>query len=438
MERLQPIGFWSYARQDDEIGGGRLSDLRFKLKNELQQIYGKRQIAIFQDVAAIPPGAEWEKAIDEAIERATFFIPILTPAFVESEWCCREVKKFLEREKSLNEQYPQLMERSRLFPIRYIDYSNAEPFDIEVIKALDARQQTNFTDLRMRSDTDAQVLDRLASIAQEMAQLLWIRVPRALTPAERAAEEEAMRKQQEDARLVAEANERARQEQEEARIAAEEAEEDARREQEALERQRRAAEEAAAAEQRRKAQIAEQQRQEEIRKRQQAEEEERERRRAATANWLRDNKPLVIGGVVILLALIITVILLNREPAPTPIVPTPVNSSNGSEGGGNEADPVLADAPSWVEGKWARADAADGCKSSPIVITLMKSSKSISLINPATNAGQTAEYSFDPATPDSFTTGQFTYARTSDTEFSLTPKDSSTGMTSARMVKCGS
>ena len=104
-QRLKPIGFWSYARQDDEASDGRLSQLRGQLARELQQVYGRQKIQLWQDVAAIPPGAEWDKAIDEAIAQSTFLIPIITPAFVESEFCCREVAKFFEREKEINAAY---------------------------------------------------------------------------------------------------------------------------------------------------------------------------------------------------------------------------------------------------------------------------------------------------------------------------------------------
>jgi hypothetical protein len=107
-QRLKPIGFWSYARQDDEASERKLSDLRGLLERELQQSYGRDPIKLWQDVAAIPPGAEWEKAIDDAIAQSTYLIPIITPAFVESEFCCREVEKFLAREAEINAAHPEL------------------------------------------------------------------------------------------------------------------------------------------------------------------------------------------------------------------------------------------------------------------------------------------------------------------------------------------
>src|SRR5437868_12324058 len=99
--RLPPVGFWSYARQDDELSDGRLTRLRVLLAQELQQQYGRERVQLFQDMNAIAHGSDWESEIHKALDQSTFFIPILTPNFIQSEWCCREVALFLEREAQL-------------------------------------------------------------------------------------------------------------------------------------------------------------------------------------------------------------------------------------------------------------------------------------------------------------------------------------------------
>ena len=42
---LEPIGFWSYTRLDDDYSGNSLSVLRKRLLSELQQRVGRRQPA---------------------------------------------------------------------------------------------------------------------------------------------------------------------------------------------------------------------------------------------------------------------------------------------------------------------------------------------------------------------------------------------------------
>ncbi|MGD0433764.1 MAG: toll/interleukin-1 receptor domain-containing protein, partial [Acetobacteraceae bacterium] len=99
---LDPIGFWSYTTSDDVASRGDLSHLRRLLRDDLQRLVGREpDVRIFQDASAIPKGADWEERINEALDTASFIIPILTPAFLQSEWCCKEVLRFREREKAL-------------------------------------------------------------------------------------------------------------------------------------------------------------------------------------------------------------------------------------------------------------------------------------------------------------------------------------------------
>src|SRR5688500_5243551 len=133
--RLRPVGFWSYSRQDDELSFGKLSNLRKLLMAEVQQQYGKERVQIFQDAAAIVHGAEWEREIRASLADATFFIPIITPNFIQSEWCSREVSIFLEREQDLYRTYPDLPRRGRILPILLIDVSEVEPHDPAVLAA---------------------------------------------------------------------------------------------------------------------------------------------------------------------------------------------------------------------------------------------------------------------------------------------------------------
>ena len=99
---LEPIGFWSYTRLDDEHSGNRLSMLRKRLFRELRQkVGGRRTVEIFQDTETIPFGSDWQNQIDAWLDAASFFIPIITPSFLQSEGCCYEVTRFRERAASL-------------------------------------------------------------------------------------------------------------------------------------------------------------------------------------------------------------------------------------------------------------------------------------------------------------------------------------------------
>lgn len=223
---LEPIGFWSYARADDEAAGNALTDLRLALKRELMQQLG-RDVSLFQDVAAIPWGAGWKEEIERAIGRSTFFIPIITPRFIQSTECAREMWLFIERQNALRELHPDLPRQSLIFPILYVDVDGIEPVDAEAFEQVKERQFQDFTELRIDEITSPAVKRWVANVAKELCAVLRYRIAVPLTPeereaAERLAREAAEARAQADREAEA-ARARAAAEAEEARKRAEEA-----------------------------------------------------------------------------------------------------------------------------------------------------------------------------------------------------------------------
>lgn len=173
---LPPVGFWSYARQDDQLSAGKLSGLRSPLIQDLQQQYGRAPIRLFQDQTTIPHGAAWEREIRKAIGESIFFIPILTPNFIQSEWCSKEVELFLDREAELRAAYPNLPERSRIFPIVFIDIDGVDPDNPRVLAALQALQWFDFRRLRHRRYDEASVREAVADLAASVRDVLRFKV----------------------------------------------------------------------------------------------------------------------------------------------------------------------------------------------------------------------------------------------------------------------
>src|SRR5262249_13415420 len=103
VELPEVIGFFSYAREDDEAFRGRLSALREGIQHELSAQLGrtKTTFRLWQDKEAIAPGRMWESEIKAAVEQSVFFIPIVTPRAVNSQYCQFEFEAFLARERAL-------------------------------------------------------------------------------------------------------------------------------------------------------------------------------------------------------------------------------------------------------------------------------------------------------------------------------------------------
>jgi hypothetical protein len=117
------IGFWSYTRADARSARGRLDDLRGLVADELRLLMGSRPgIELWHDTSSIPYGKEWERVIQAAIKRSSFFIPVVTPAFLQSEWCCKEVLLFLAHQESLGRS-------GLIFPVFYVDVGGVDPSD---------------------------------------------------------------------------------------------------------------------------------------------------------------------------------------------------------------------------------------------------------------------------------------------------------------------
>jgi hypothetical protein len=84
------VGFFSYAREDDEDFRGELSALRDAIGRNLAALLGRKKrhnFDLWQDVEAIAPGKLWKSEIEKAIEESAFFIPIVTPRAVASPYC---------------------------------------------------------------------------------------------------------------------------------------------------------------------------------------------------------------------------------------------------------------------------------------------------------------------------------------------------------------
>ena len=170
---LTPTGFCSYTSSDDERSRGRLSQLRKLLADELQQKIGRvPEVQIFQDATAIPPGRDWEKQINEALAASSFFIPIVTPGFLQSEWCCREVLLF-------REQVTMRGREDLIFPLHYNDIGEfmggrrGECHDPAVLDFLRTLQWVDFRDLRLRSLDSEEVALRLDKVASAICAALY-------------------------------------------------------------------------------------------------------------------------------------------------------------------------------------------------------------------------------------------------------------------------
>jgi TIR domain len=165
------VGFWSYVHVDDDAEGGRILRLAERLCNEYSVLTGD-DLHIFVDREDLSWGDEWRRRIADALSGTTFFIPIVTPRYLRSDECRRELLTFAGHAESFGVT-------ELLLPILYAEVPElAEDSDDEAAALIARTQYVNWSELRLVDETSEayrQAVNGLARRLMEVAQTLEVR-----------------------------------------------------------------------------------------------------------------------------------------------------------------------------------------------------------------------------------------------------------------------
>jgi flagellar biosynthesis GTPase FlhF len=212
------VGFFSYSREDDEAFRGTLSAVRDAIQRELAAQLGrsKATFRLWQDKEAIAPGKLWETEIKTGVEQSVFFIPIVTPRAVNSDYCKFEFEAFLARERALG--------RSDLvFPILYVAVpalaNEAQWRNHPVLSVIGKRQYVDWQTFRYADVPTPAMREEIARFCNKIVEALYRSW---LSPEERQQQEGAETQDRaENVRRRQEAEAKQRDEEEARREAAE-------------------------------------------------------------------------------------------------------------------------------------------------------------------------------------------------------------------------
>ena len=159
------MGFLSYAHFDDEHNLGWITAFCQTLGNEVRAQTGK-PFQIFQDRRDIKWGESWRERIKAGLDASTFFFPVITPSFLQSVECKRELRDFLEHERK----------RKRADLVLPIYYIRCKEFDQKrcsgrigtLVRALQKHQLKDLTDLRFEDVEENRVRKFVAKMAEEV------------------------------------------------------------------------------------------------------------------------------------------------------------------------------------------------------------------------------------------------------------------------------
>lgn len=157
-------GFWGYAHLDDKADNGRVVRLAEKIKLEYQALT-TQNIEIFVDRNSLAWGDKWRERIDTSLQTTTFYIPIITPSFIDSVECRREFLAFVNTAKSLGvEEY--------ILAIRYIPVPGLKEESSDEIKALVAETQyEDWEELRFEDEDGPQYRKAVNKLAKRLVEL---------------------------------------------------------------------------------------------------------------------------------------------------------------------------------------------------------------------------------------------------------------------------
>jgi internalin A len=91
----------------------------------LAKVLGKSQARVWWDFSAIKGGQDWRREIQQGIKLCEFFLVVLTPESVESEWVNREIIFAMEYKKQIIPLYLKQCERPiSIIERQYINFGN--------------------------------------------------------------------------------------------------------------------------------------------------------------------------------------------------------------------------------------------------------------------------------------------------------------------------
>jgi len=164
MDNIAFDAFWSYAHDDDDKSGGKVRQVAQALEDEFSLVTGD-DLQLFLDRKSLKWGDVWRERVEEAIGEVPFFIPIITPKFLKSDECRRELVKFSGEAKSRGMD-------ALLLPILYIDVQGLTEDNPDEVLALIARTQyVDWTKFRLLDPSDSRVQQAVNDLALRIRDL---------------------------------------------------------------------------------------------------------------------------------------------------------------------------------------------------------------------------------------------------------------------------
>jgi len=157
-------GFWSYVHKDDAAEGERISRLATDLVDQYEMLTGE-SISLFLDKVALKWGDRWKDKVDESLASVAFFIPVLTPRYLQSTECRRELHYFARRATHLGV-------KELVLPILYADIPQLHDDDCqdELVLLIRSFQWVDWRKLRYSEVSAGDYRQGVSALAERLVQ----------------------------------------------------------------------------------------------------------------------------------------------------------------------------------------------------------------------------------------------------------------------------
>ena len=212
--RSQYDVFLSYARTDDQDGAIR------GLAEEMRDVFYRRtdhELRIFVDHRDIRVSEAWRQKIEDALRSSTVIVPVVTRAYLKSDWCRREWNYFagvrsLASDPDLHLIYPVLLDGipqlvkseparewlDEVSSLEYVDLrgsgSGTQRHAAQVARLMDsvmtALHQVNAQESTSAQSTEEQHLDALTGYVRDRSRFVHLLAEALNTQARRLLEAE--------------------------------------------------------------------------------------------------------------------------------------------------------------------------------------------------------------------------------------------------------
>jgi hypothetical protein len=172
MDTEAAAAFWSYVHKDNDAEGGRIVQLAHDLEEQYGILTGGK-LTLFLDKDKIEWGDELRDGIDRALAGTTFFVPIITPRYFQSDECRRELIVFSQETKRLRVE-------SLLLPVYYVEvpelFAKDEPSD-SAMRLVSEHKHEDWRSLSLEEVSSTayrkgvrRLAERLVKVVQELTQ----------------------------------------------------------------------------------------------------------------------------------------------------------------------------------------------------------------------------------------------------------------------------